>query len=412
MAIRCCASTATTCSATWSRFPNLGTRANRYLGYLVQTYAFGRREAESPLAAASERPWFILYAVLSFAYRITIMVAIAVFIGSSFFFVGVLLAGWAVFGMLVWPLIKSLKFVIAGQELREHRRRALLVTSAAAALLLGGVFALPLPNATLAQGVVWAPAGSAVRAQTPGVVVELLQSPGAAVAKGDALLRLADPELQALAKITEARLQELNGRYNALFVSNRVEANVLKEEIARAREQLERFHDRIADLMVRAPEDGRFVLPAADDLVGRFIGRGQELGYTLDAESLRLRAVVPEARVALVRDSDPAVGVRLASAMEQVLPGRVIREVPAAGDVLPSPALAGSAGGPFPVEPMADGTARALTPIFQFEIAVEGGARGSGLGERAHIRFEHAKAPLAALLYRELRQLFLSQFDV
>lgn len=394
------------------RIPNLATRANRYLGYLVQRYAFAREAAESPVAAASERGWFVLYAVMSYSYRIAITIGIALFVGTSFFFLGVLLALWAVFGMMIWPLLKNLKFVVTGAELREHRQRAMAVTGGAGALLLLTLFVLPLPNATVAQGVVWASAGSAIRAQTPGLVTEVLKRPGSIIARGDALLQLADPELQARTKITESRIQELTRRYDALFSSNRVEASILKEEIARARDHLENFRQRIDALTVRAPSDGYLVLPDSGDLVGRFVSRGQELGLSIAESRLRIRVVVPEARITLVRAGSPQVSIRLASALDDVLPGNVIQEVPAAGNILPSAALAGSAGGPFPVDPTSTGEPRSLTPIFQFDVAVDLDVHATAPGERAYIRFDHGTAPLASILYREIRQLFLSQFDV
>jgi putative peptide zinc metalloprotease protein len=285
------------------------------------------------------------------------------------------------------------------------------VTATAVAVLAAVLFILPLPNATLTQGIVLAPPGSVVRAETPGVVTEVIAEPDTKVAQGDPLLKLEDPTLRAMAAATKARLDELNRRRDALPRENRVEARVLAEEIARAEDHLGRYRERIEALTVRAPAAGRFILPGADDLVGRFVRRGQELGFTLAPRGMWVRAVVPESHVALVRAGSRNAEVRLASRMTEVLPGRVAREVPAAGDLLPSVALAGAGGGPFAAERTPEDGARALVPIFQFEIAFDD-VTTARLGERAHIRFDHGDASLAEMLWRGLRQLFLSQFDV
>ena len=392
------------------RIPDLASRSNRYLGYLVQTLVFGVKDAESPVASPSERPWLVLYGILAFAYRIAITIAIALFISSRFFAIGVLLAIWAVIAMVIWPLLQGLRFVIAGPQLEEVRTRAILATAGVAALAAGIVFALPVPNATLAEGVVWAPDGSIVRAETPGVVTTLVRAPGDEVARGEPLLQLEDPELTAMETELRARIQELDNRREAIFQTRRAEAKILSEEIARAAEHLAHLQERIAALTVRAPADGRFILPDADDLIGRFVVRGEELGYTITPTGLRVRTVVPETRVALVRAGSQEVELRFAARIARVVAGRVVRDVPAAGNILPSAALARPAGGPFPVRPTPDGLPEALTPIFQFDVAADliGPVR---VGDRVYVRFDHGRAPLAVLLYRDIRQIFLSRFN-
>ena len=62
--------------------PNLATRSQRYLGYLVQRYLFGVRDAKSPASARGERAWFIFFGLASFAYRMFIMFAIILLIAA------------------------------------------------------------------------------------------------------------------------------------------------------------------------------------------------------------------------------------------------------------------------------------------------------------------------------------------
>ncbi|PTN51933.1 hypothetical protein DAI43_07070, partial [Achromobacter xylosoxidans] len=64
--------------------PNLGQRANGYLGYLFKRYALGLRGVEAPRATPGERAWFAGYAVLSFCYRMFIMF-LAIFIMAGQF---------------------------------------------------------------------------------------------------------------------------------------------------------------------------------------------------------------------------------------------------------------------------------------------------------------------------------------
>ena len=81
--------------------PNLGTRANRYLGFLVQRHAFGLAEADSPARSTWERFWFVFYGIAAFIYRMLIMFVIILYIAGKFFAIGVVLALWAAFSQIV-----------------------------------------------------------------------------------------------------------------------------------------------------------------------------------------------------------------------------------------------------------------------------------------------------------------------
>src|SRR4051812_10809960 len=76
--------------------PNLAARSTRYWGYLIERYILGVREAEAPEASRAEKAWFLIYGFASTLYRIFVTILIALFIAGQFFFIGVLLAIWAV----------------------------------------------------------------------------------------------------------------------------------------------------------------------------------------------------------------------------------------------------------------------------------------------------------------------------
>ncbi|MCU0946595.1 MAG: hypothetical protein MUF65_14710, partial [Rubritepida sp.] len=123
--------------------PNLDTRAKKYWLYLLQRHGFGAHRAESPVEAPGERAWLLGYGALAFVYRIAVMFAIALLVATQFLVVGVLLAIWSVAQMLVWPLIKGLRFVAASPALGDVRRRAVAVTAAGTALAAILLLAVP-----------------------------------------------------------------------------------------------------------------------------------------------------------------------------------------------------------------------------------------------------------------------------
>ena len=82
--------TATTFLPTFWKFPNLGQRAARYWGYLVDRYVFRTDGSKDFAATEGERFWLLLYAPASFLYRLAVMLDIAIFIAAQYLAVGVI----------------------------------------------------------------------------------------------------------------------------------------------------------------------------------------------------------------------------------------------------------------------------------------------------------------------------------
>src|SRR5262245_23339705 len=137
--------------------PNLAARSARYWGYLIERYILGVREAEAPDDSRTEKVWFLFYGFASTLYRIFVTIAIALFIAGQFFFIGVLLAIWAVGAMAIFPVVKALRHLAENPRLRKHRTRAVVVTSGIALGLGGFLLIVPMPYHSHTEGVLWLP---------------------------------------------------------------------------------------------------------------------------------------------------------------------------------------------------------------------------------------------------------------
>jgi putative peptide zinc metalloprotease protein len=393
--------------------PNLGSRANAYLGWLVQRYAFGVRDLDSPVTAPGEAPWLFFYAVASFVYRMLVAFAIALLVGTQFFIIGILIAAWSLVLMLVVPLAKHLRFLLAAPVLRRHRGRAFLVTGGALAGLMALLFLLPLPYATVAEGVVWTEGDAALHAGADGLVVALRADPNAGVAPGTPVLELADPILANRARVLEARVSELEAHHAMRDLSDPVRAKITLEELGLARADLALARERLAQLVLRSKAEGRLSLTRPDDLVGRFIRKGDLIGYILRQDDPVIRVVIPESEADLVLQRTRDVALRTASDRATVLPARIERIVPGLQDSLPSPALGTQGGGSISLDPTDPGRARTLGRFLQIDLALpEGAAEGTRFGERVHVRFAHGAEPIANRAWRGLRQVFLKHFGI
>ena len=387
--------------------PNLRQRSTQYLSSLFERRLFGM-ETPPLEAGAAERAWLAAFAVLSFVYRIAITLAIALFVATQYFFVGVLLAIWALIGGLALPVIALLRYLAFSTRLRRYRVRAAATSLALGALAAWLLFFVPAPAWTTAQGVIWGSEQAAVRAGADGFVVRALAAPGAAVKRGEPLIEAADPLLAPRIRMLEAQREELEARYYAERVDNLVRAQMRLEGLKSVDAELARARERARELTIASPGAGVFALPAAQDLPGRFVRKGELVAYVIPAGHVTARVLVPQESVARVRAATTRVGVMLAERLGEVYPARVLREVPRASDRLPSLALSQAGGGDIALDPTANDAAKALQTHFEFEIELQS-VRPLGAGGRVYVRFDHPAEPAATQLWRLLQQVFLQR---
>jgi len=392
--------------------PNLGSRSNNYLGYLIQRYGFAVRNAKSPANTSGERFWMFSYGVSSFFYRMFIVAVIILVVAEKFFIVGVLIATWALSTMIGLPLYKRLKFLFSNPSISGHRARAVTLTATFIVLLTAFIFMTPFPYATRAEGVIWPPEDSLVRVGTDGFCRKILVKPDQWVRRGDPIIISEDPLLEAEERILKARLQELEARYLSLRYTDRPKALIQKEEIVAVKKELDRIQELESRLTIRSQTEGKLILSRSEDMLDRFLHRGELVGYIVDFPLNTVRVVVPQDNIGLVKEKTVKVEVRLAGSIGEISEAFVLREVPAATEKLPSVALGFAGGGEVPVDPRDEEGTKAFDSVFQLDLTLSDQVNMRRIGERVFVRFDHGKVPLAEQWYYFFRQLFLRRFSV
>jgi putative peptide zinc metalloprotease protein len=233
------------------------------------------------------------------------------------------------------------------------------------------------------------------------------------VRPGATLIHSIDPALDAQLRLGEARVAELEAVYAKEFVADRARAKIALEQLRFEQRSLARVRQRAAGLTVAAEVEGTFTLAEPNDMPGRFYRQGEVLGYVLGEAQPVVRVVVEQAEVDGVGMSARAVGLRLSDELGRVIPGRIVRQVPAGSDQAPSRALIASGGGRLAADPRDPEGRKTLARIFEIDVApIEPFGRAVAYGQRVYVRFEMAPAPLAEQVYRSLRRLFLRHFNV
>lgn len=392
--------------------PNLAQRSIKYYGYLAQKYLFRIAHAKTPVSVASERPWFLGYGICSILYRLTILVTIVLILFEEYLVFGVLLGAIALYLQFILPLSKQVQFVLTSPMLQHKRFRAISIVSTLLCLISVAMLAIPLPNSTYAQGVVWLPDDAQIRSSTDGFIEKVLYEPQTKVSADTALFETSNDVLRIEVERIKWELQELNARFNQQLVADRVEAAMLLGEIERVTADLAQAQQEVSNLTILSPTNGTFLLSKAHHLFGRYVHKGDVLGYVTDLSHATIRAVVRQADIGLVRDNTKSIKIRLADHPLQTLNARIIQHVPSATSQLPDKSLGTLGGGLITVDPKNSNGKTSMEEMFLVDIEIPDDLTVERVGTRAHIRFEHESRPLAQQIYRGFRQLFLKRFTV
>ena len=392
--------------------PNLGTRANAYVFYLIQRHMFGVDELETPIAAPSERKWLLLYALLSFAYRMIVSLGIAVFLATKLVAVGLVMAIWSISAILVWPIYKGLRYLATSPRLQGRRRRAIWLSIGASAALATLLFLVPLPYSTIAEGVVIVPDQSEVRTQTDGFVKQVEVASGAMVAPNQPLVVLEDPILDAKVDVMRSQIVEIEQRLEAVRMIDRVQAEMFEEQRAHLVDRLAALEKQQRQLQVSADRCGRFIVSNPENLPGRYVKRGELIGYVLPDSAAVVRLLAPQADVDLIRNASTVTQARLAEAPDRAVAASVLRAAPAAQVDVPSLALTTRGGGTIALDPARTQRPQALFSYFQVDVQLAQPIGAGRLGSRVYVRFKHPNQPIAWRILRSARQFFLGQFHV
>lgn len=392
--------------------PNLAQRSTRYWNHLIYTYVFRAKTLPEFAASSGERIWLLLYGPASFLYRVMVILAIAIFVASKYLAVGVAVAIWGLSTGVVLPIGKALWNVMTSPHLHRTRMSAIAITTVSIVLLLAVLFGVPAPFYTTTEGVLWLPESSHVRAETNGFIRRIMAEPGERVSADEPLIESEEPTLNSRLELLRARVTELETVLVLERFNDRVKAQLAATELGYAKAELENESDRAKRLVTRSRRGGIFAVADPQDLPGRFVKEGQLLGYVLPQRSRIVRATIGQDDIELVRNRLKHVTVVLAERLDEVFPARIVREVPAGRDDLPSRALGGTGGGVLPVDPRDTKGTKALRRVFQVDIELPpAAAAGGGFGGRAYVRFDFRWEPVGQQIWRRLRQLLLSRLQ-
>jgi len=392
--------------------PNLAQRGQKYLTYLWDRYVFGAHDVQAPQETASEKRWLVCYTPLAWCYRVFVTLSIILFVSGEFFIFGTLIALWGLVTLIGVPLWKAWRHVTLSPGLQRRRVEAVRLSLALIVGIAAVGFIVPMPLYTRAEGVVWLPDQSIVRAGGNGFFVRWHVQPGFRVSKGDLLFELEDRALATEIEVARAKVDEAQARFLGEAFTDPVKARVSERQLQQEQAILVKLEERSARLLGRAQTDGVLAAAQAQDLPARYLKKGEVIGHVLAKDALVARTVVSQDDIHLVRAYFQGAELRLADSIRQAAPVALIRPPAGGVDELPTPALGLSGGGRIPTLPSDPNGVKTVERVFMVDLALPADLPPAAFGERVYARFDHGWEPLAWQGLRRLRQLFLGRFGV
>ena len=399
-------------------YPNLHQNSSSQVGYWINRYLFGVQTATPPTRKKREAAWLTFVFIASFIYKTLLFVGIILFVADRFLIVGLIFAIIGAISWLLIPTIKAVNNVATAPKFQPVRRRAMFCTIGIPLLLLGLLAVIPFPHYTKAEGVVRAAEYSDIYTRVDGRLAEILVPSGQQVKAGQALVRLANTELQL------AQVGEISRRSESVVRRGVVEENgelgqltYLDKWSAAVNMRLNDMQRQIGELTVYAPHDGLWIAPNLHELSDVWLPRGLALGRVVNEEDYNFSAVISQSRThhlfeQQVDQSAPGKNsVRLRGQAGEEIPVQGLQIIPADVRYLSSTALGMLGGGDVELAENDRTGRRTKEPVFEVRAAL---ADVSGVvfqhDASGKIRMKLQNEPLLKQWIRKVRQLMQKRY--
>ncbi|RYY76391.1 MAG: HlyD family efflux transporter periplasmic adaptor subunit [Gammaproteobacteria bacterium] len=391
--------------------PNLASRANQQVSYLIRRYAYGLQGLYSPAANPQQAFSLAFYSIAAFFYRLFILASIILLAAHYFPKLGLVLALWLLGFQIFLPTIKYGLFLAKSPALKAHRRRSIVVACSSVATVVLFLTLIPMPNSTSTQGVIWLPDNARIKAEASGEITELFVKDGEQVTQGQVILQLENPALIASLAVKQASLREYEARLQEAWSEDRSKAQLLEQDTEAIRAEVNVLQERVDHLTLRSPNAGRLRITKQYQLKGSYLAQGESVALIETHEPLRVRAALTQEEIGLVKQATNKVELRLASNVVQPIDAIISQEVPAGTFELPSPVLGVKGGGRLTLDASKPEGTKTTQMIFLVDLTAKDLIQKNQFGERAYVRFYHPARPLAAQWYRTLQQIFIRNFQ-
>ena len=287
--------------------PNLRQRGTKYLSIVAKQFFLGLKIAQSE-ATVGEQSFCAVYGIGAFLYKIMLAFTITVMVVFKWPMAGAVLGICFGFLLVFLPMARLCMYLWTGDETSGVRLRARSIGVIGLCSLPLALAYVPVSWNVVVPGILQPEFPQVLRAPQSGFVTDVFVARGQQVMRGQRVVQLSDPTLEAkanrtLEELNEARavLDANEGISAAKVVENRANLDYLEQKVAMVQKRRNEL-----TILTRGP--GTVTTEDPGSLRGSFVRQGQVLLEVHGGRSF-LRIVLTDVQVERAK---LAKGVRVA----------------------------------------------------------------------------------------------------
>lgn len=397
----------------WLEMPNLASRGQQYVYYLIKRYVWGVKDAAHQAHGAAEKGIFVFYTLASNIYRLFLLSGILLTIADMAFFVGAILALGALVMWFFVPLGKFIRYLATNADLSRVRFRAVSTTTAFVLAVAFTAGMIPFPDLFLIEGVIESEIFTRVHAGSEGVLSSILPSETKVEGGNTVLAVLKNPDLESERQVLLGKEKEIFAKIRQAESGDPAEVEAARQQLAALRKEMTRVERLRERLQVRGETDGVWVAPRLANKLGKYVKLGDSLGDIVHLDRLVVRSVPGQnSGVHLIAEAKPKVELRVKGRPDLETTATILAVMPSGRKELPSPALGFPAGGETAVDTQDPRGVTADEHVFEIRLGMKSPSWRVLPGQVVVMRFAAADKPLLVQAWRALSQLLQRRFHV
>jgi putative peptide zinc metalloprotease protein len=369
-------------------FPNLHERSGACARWWLRRAFFGLDEpTPEPQISTRRRAGLIIFAYLTWLYRLVVFLGIALLVYHMFFkLLGVFLMAVELVWFIAKPVWKEVAYLWT-----QRKDVRLAWRPAVAFLVVLGAFMwiVPISNQVTAPAILRAHQEYAVYAPFPAKVVALSVSDRDKVVANGELIKLEAPDLDVRRVKADIAISSARLELARMPASVKLQENygIMQERLAQAIVEKRAVAEEGIRQQLRAPQDGTIRDFAPDLVVGRWVSPRQLLMRVVSDSEQVIEAYVGERQVAAVV---PGQMVRFYPSLPDrpILTGEIIAVDKSPQKEISRPLLASIYGGDIAVKQGPHNSLLAQDAVFRVTVRPFGAAAGTDAVIHGSVRIE------------------------
>ena len=397
--------------ADFFEIPNLAGRSKLQVKYLFRKYLFGVKKAVSSAYDFSESILMVLYASLAELYKLFICISIILIASEISPILGLFGVALYLFSLILKPLFQLVKYLFLAPELQRTRNRASIIMFFIVLLAVYLVGIIRLNDKVIVEGVIEPKNLTKVFIQADGFTDSLINDQKKVEKDKSVLFSGNNPELLVELEKAQAEIERLDiliRAYTGVDPAKKAINQNMKNALLKKVNLLE--SEKNAQTVL-APASGVFIPTHENNLTGRFVNKGGELGMILSEDDLIIRSIIDQETIRILDDAYETALFRLKSEPGRDYPAIIQSRNQVGMQNLPSAALGYLGGGEIEVKSSESGTE---TKEFFFDVVLKPAEFSNNYkpGQVVSVRFEMKKKTVFEMVRNYVNRLLLKRFRI